>query len=94
MSQKMMSMLLSLLFTCLAYFDIGEFGLFQWKLMISSLNACLIIARVPVALFLTFAHNLMLFLCRIHREITSGQIKGRKKIITSTQLHEMLCTDS
>jgi hypothetical protein len=44
----------------------------------SSPNACLIIARVSVALFLRFAHCLMLFLCQIHREIASGRIHDSK----------------
>jgi hypothetical protein len=42
--------------------------------MLSSLNACLIIPRVFVALFPRFAQNLMLFFCRIHHEMTSDQI--------------------
>jgi hypothetical protein len=46
------------------------------RLMLPSPNACLI----SVALFPRFAQHLMLFLCRIHREIASRlQIKGRKK---------------
>jgi hypothetical protein len=44
------------------------------QFVLSSPNACLIIARVSVALFTRFAQNLMLILCRIHREITSGEI--------------------
>jgi hypothetical protein len=77
MSKKMMSMLLTLFFACLAFF----FGLgltFRVQLMISSPNACLIIARVSVALLPKFAHNFMLFLCRLHREIVSGLIHGSK----------------
>jgi hypothetical protein len=31
MSKKMMSMLLTLLFTCLTFFGLGEFGLFHWE---------------------------------------------------------------
>jgi hypothetical protein len=42
--------------------------------MLSSPNACLINARVSVAYFSRFAQNLMLFLCWILWEITSGQI--------------------
>jgi hypothetical protein len=34
-------------------------------LLLSYPNACLIIARVSVALFPRFSQNLMLFLCRI-----------------------------
>jgi ABC-type dipeptide/oligopeptide/nickel transport system permease subunit len=74
MSKKNMIMLLTLLFTCLAFFGLGEFGLSHWELMLSSLNAFLINSRVSVALFPRFAQNLMLFLCQIHHEITSGQI--------------------
>jgi hypothetical protein len=46
--------------------------------------------------FNALIQNLMLFLCRFHCEIASGQIqiKRRKKISTSTQQHEMLYTDS
>jgi hypothetical protein len=43
------------------------------QLMLSSPNACLIIASVSVALSPRFAQNLTLFLCWIHREITLGQ---------------------
>jgi hypothetical protein len=46
--------------------------------MLSSLNACLIIARVSVTIFPTSAQNLMLFLCRIHCKIASGQIRYSK----------------
>jgi hypothetical protein len=53
-------------------------------LMLSSLNACLIIVRVSSALFPRFAQNLTHTLCRIHREIASSHIhdsneKGVKK---------------
>jgi hypothetical protein len=41
-------------------------------------NACLIIVRVSVALFPRLARNLMHTRCRIHREITSGQIHDCK----------------
>jgi hypothetical protein len=61
-------------------------------------DACLITARVSVALFPKFAHNLMHTRCRIHREIASGQIHGSKwndvKISTPTQLRAMLYTNS
>jgi hypothetical protein len=52
--------------------------------MLSSLNAWLIIAGgliiagVFVAVFPRFAQNLMLFLCRIHHNIASGQINDTK----------------
>jgi hypothetical protein len=48
------------------------------RFMLSSPNACLITVKVSVALFPRFAQNLMLFLCRIHREIVSGQIHESK----------------
>jgi hypothetical protein len=72
MSEKIMRMLLTLLFTSLAFFGLSEFGLFHWDLMISSTNACLIIARASTAHFLRSAQNLMLFLCRTHCEIAVG----------------------
>jgi hypothetical protein len=51
---------------------------FRVRLMLSSPNACLIIASVSVPHFPRFAHNLMLFFCRIHREIASSQIHDSK----------------
>jgi hypothetical protein len=74
MSKKMKSMLLTLLFTCFAFFGLSDVGLVH-----SSPNACLIIGRVSVALLLRFAENVMLFLCRIHREIASGQMQDAKQ---------------
>jgi hypothetical protein len=66
--------------------------------MFSSSNACLIIANVSVALFPRFAQNLVLFLCRTHREIASGQINDSKnkdvKNEHVTQMSETLYTDS
>jgi hypothetical protein len=44
------------------------------RLMLYSLNSCLITVRVFVSRFPTFARNVMLFLCQIHCEISSGQI--------------------
>jgi hypothetical protein len=44
------------------------------QLMLSFPNACLIFARVSVAIFPRFAQNLMLFFCRIHHEIASSHI--------------------
>jgi hypothetical protein len=41
-------------------------------------NACLIIARVSIARFSRSAQNLMLFLCKIHPQITSDQIHDSK----------------
>jgi hypothetical protein len=54
MSKKMMTPL-TLLFSSLAFFSLGEFGLSHsntriW-LLLSSMNACLIIAQASVALF-------------------------------------------
>jgi hypothetical protein len=48
--------------------------------ILSSPNACLIIGRVSIARFPRVAQNLMLFLCRINREIASGQIKGGENL--------------
>jgi hypothetical protein len=42
--------------------------------MLSSPKACVVIARVSVAIFPRFEQNLMLFPFRIHRQIASGQI--------------------
>jgi hypothetical protein len=72
------------------------------RLMLPSPNACLIIAKVSVALFSNFVQNLMLFLCRIRQEIASGRIhdfeekyvKKKRRRSTSTQLRETLDTDS
>jgi hypothetical protein len=73
MSKKMMNMLLALLFTCLDFFfRFGEFGFSVYDTDFSP-NACLTIAGVSVALFPRWAHNLMLFHCLIHGEISSGQ---------------------
>jgi hypothetical protein len=47
---------------------------FRVQLILSSLKACLIIARASVALLCRFTESLMPFLCRIHLEIASGQI--------------------
>jgi hypothetical protein len=41
--------------------------IFCVRFMPSSPNACLVIARVSVALFPRFIQNSILFLCRIHR---------------------------
>jgi hypothetical protein len=66
-------------------------------LMFSSPNACSITARVSVGLLPRFALNVMFF-CQIHIEIAWGQIHNSKqkdiKISTSTQLREILYTDS
>jgi hypothetical protein len=43
--------------SCLAYFGLDDFELSVW-LMLSSPNACLIIAGVPVALFRDFQHTI------------------------------------
>jgi hypothetical protein len=40
------------------------------QLVLSSLNACLLIAKVFTALFSRSAQNLMLFLCQVHSENT------------------------
>jgi hypothetical protein len=84
MSTKMMSMLLTLLFTCLAFFGLGEFGPFMYGSNFLPRNACLIFVRVSVALFPRFAQNIKQYLSQTHREIALGQmhdsqIKGHKK---------------
>jgi hypothetical protein len=48
------------------------------RLMLSPPDACLITARVSIALFPSFTQNSIPFLCRIHREIASGQIHDSK----------------
>jgi hypothetical protein len=82
MSKKMMGILLALLFTCLDLFQSRWVWAFPFStrgwLMLSSLNACLILARVPVPLVPRFAWNLMHTCCWIHREITSSQIHNFK----------------
>jgi hypothetical protein len=93
MQKKMMSMLWTLPFTCFAFFSLfwteqaihaPVYG--SWFLPRMLVRSC--------ALFTRFAHNLMLFLCRIHREIASGQIHDSKrkdvKISTSTQPRDIL----
>jgi hypothetical protein len=59
MSKKMMSMLFNLLFACLAFYRSKWVWTFCVRLMFSSPNACLIIAKFSVAIFLRFAQNLM-----------------------------------
>jgi hypothetical protein len=60
-------------------------------LMLSFLNACLIIPRVCVAYFQRFTQNLLHTCCRIHHKIASSQIhdfKSKEVIMsTSNQLH-------
>jgi hypothetical protein len=65
MSKKMMSMLDFALHLS-HLFQSRWVRTFHVRLMLSSQNACLIIARVSVALFPRFVQNLMLFLCQIH----------------------------
>jgi hypothetical protein len=93
-----LSMLLTLLFTCLAFLGLTEFGLSVYGSCFLPQTFFLIIARVSSTLFLRFAQNLLPFLCRIHCEFTSGQKHDSKqkdiKIRTSTQLREILNTDS
>jgi hypothetical protein len=54
--------------------------------------------RLSVAIFPRCSQNLMHTCCRIHREIASGhtrlRLKGHKKISTSTQLLEILYSDT
>jgi hypothetical protein len=69
-----------------------------WSFRVRLMFSSPITARVLVALFSRSAQNLMLFLSRVHHEISSGRICDSKqkdiKIRTSTQLHEILYTDS
>jgi hypothetical protein len=61
---------------------------FRVRLMPSSPNACLIIAKISVPCLPRFAQSLVLFLCRILREILSGQIhNSTKKGRTNQQVH-------
>jgi hypothetical protein len=89
--RKVMNMLLTLLFASLWHFRCRWVWTFRAQFTFSSPNACLIIARVSVELFSRITQNLTLFICRIHREIASGQIHDSN---TSTQLREILYTDS
>jgi hypothetical protein len=45
------------------------------RLMLASPNACLITVKVSVAIVPPFTQNLMLFLCRMHSQIASGQTR-------------------
>jgi hypothetical protein len=92
---SMTSRLMTLLFKCLAFFDLPctEYAI-QTSCMDRIPNACLIISRLPVATFPRFAQNLMHTRCRIHAKSSSGQIHDSAKIRTSTQMHEILYTDS
>jgi hypothetical protein len=70
-----MSMLLTLLYTCLSFcrslrIELAVYG----SCFLLRTLVCLIITRVSVALFFRFSQNVMLFLCLTHREIASGQI--------------------
>jgi hypothetical protein len=71
----MMSMLLIFLFACLSFLGLCEFEHATrtpvYGSRILSPTVGLIIARVSIELFPKFTQNLMLFLCRIHREISS-----------------------
>jgi uncharacterized PurR-regulated membrane protein YhhQ (DUF165 family) len=77
MSNKIMSMLLTLLFTRLAFLGLGEFGLSVYG-SLSTPNACLIISRISVALVTRCAQNVMHTHCRSHLEIASGWIHDSK----------------
>jgi hypothetical protein len=81
MSTKMMSMVLTLLFTCLAFFGLPrtEHAIqHSCTAQASFPERCLIITRVSIALDPRYAHYLMDTRCRIHREIGSSQIHGSK----------------
>jgi hypothetical protein len=51
---------------------------FRVQLLLSTSNSCLIIARISVAFFPRSAQNLMLFHCRIRREMVSSQVDDSK----------------
>jgi hypothetical protein len=71
---KIINMLLTLLFTCLAFFGLGEFGLSVPERLS---NHCQGLRRSFSEICTTFdAHSLIL--CRIYREIASGQIQNSK----------------
>jgi hypothetical protein len=79
MSKKIMSILLTLLFTSLAFLGLGEFGLFH-----SITGSCLLPERLSnhfqgLSLF-RLAQNCIHIHCRIHHEIALGH----------TQQHETL----
>jgi hypothetical protein len=73
-----MSILLTLLLTCLVFSRSQWLWTFSVQLMISSLNDCLLIASISMALFLRSAQDLI-FLRQIHCKIAWLQIKGCKK---------------
>jgi hypothetical protein len=81
MLKKMMNMLLTVLFTSIAFSACPEPSV-PFKHQRTAHNflpeKLSIIARVSVALFARFAQNLMLLLCRMHCEIASGQIQDSK----------------
>jgi hypothetical protein len=72
MWKKMLSMLLALLYICLAFFSVLVSLDFP---CMAHAFACLTIARVSFSLFPRFAQNSMLFLCQIHCEIASAPNK-------------------
>jgi hypothetical protein len=81
------SMLFTLFFTYLAYFGLREFSIFHsnthvW-LMLSSPNACLIIARVSVTLTKCDAHTLSDPSWNRNRPDIQLQTERHKKISTS-----------
>jgi hypothetical protein len=101
MWNKIISMLLTLLSTCLAFLRSALkracHSNTPVRLMLSSLNACLIIASYSVALFPRFAQNFCTSLSNpVRNRIKTNtrlQIK-RQNINTSIQLRETLYTDS
>jgi hypothetical protein len=91
MSKKTLSMLISLLFSCLAIFGV------PWTEHVIQTPVCgscflrqtlLIITRVSVALFPIFAQSLTHTRCRIHRENASAQIHDSKyKDVKNQHIH-------
>jgi hypothetical protein len=93
MSKKMMNILLTLLFTCVAFFGLGEFG-------VSMSGSCYIPRTLVESLpgssshFSQYLHKIKCCsLFQIHREI-APQIKGAQRISTSAKLLEILYIDS
>jgi hypothetical protein len=74
MSMEIMSMLLTLLFTCLAPFSASVSLDVPYTAHASFPDACLITSRDPVTRFLRLAQKLMLSPCLINRKIAFVQI--------------------
>jgi hypothetical protein len=62
----------ALLFTCLAFSGLGEFGLSMYGSCFLPLALILSLSVSPSLFFWRIEQTLVLFLCQIHREITPG----------------------